>query len=119
MQNRAEEVFEHGDRIRTEFYIPGTEPMTECNKHTGPGTTDLDTLGRATDTFSRAPGATLPPAPQVRVAPGASPVPRAAPPRQDTSHSRTVFDTTTRPRPKYIPPRDTSHGDSLRLPRPR
>jgi len=21
MQNRAEEVFEHGDRIRTEFYI--------------------------------------------------------------------------------------------------
>jgi penicillin-binding protein 1A len=107
------------DLIRTEFYIPGTEPMTECNKHTGPGTTDLDTLGRATDTFSRAPGATLPPAPQVRVAPGASPVPRAAPPRQDTSHSRTVFDTTTRPRPKYIPPRDTSHGDSLRLPRPR
>ena len=82
--------------------------MTECNKPPGYGTPDnLDTLGRATDTFSRAPGATLPPAPQVRVAPGASPVPRAAPPRRDTSHSRTVFDTTTR------------HGDSLRLPPPR
>ena len=94
------------ENVRTEFFIPGTEPMQECSRPAGyvtPGS--LDTLGRATDTFSRSPT----PAPQVRVAPGASPVPRAAPLRQDTSHPRTVFDTTTRPRPRYVPPRDTIH----------
>ena len=106
------------DLIRTEFYIPGTEPMVECDKHTGFDTPGyIDSLGRATDTFSRVPDATLPPAPQVRVAPGASPIPRAAPPRQDTSHSRTVFDT-TRARPKYVPPRDSIQRDSLLRPRP-
>lgn len=103
--------------IRTEFYIPGTEPMMEC-KPAGFDTPGyIDSLGRATDTFSRAPDATLPPAPQVRVVPGAAPVPRAAPPRQDTSHSRTVFDT-TRVRPKP-PTRDTIGRDSLFRPRPR
>jgi penicillin-binding protein 1A len=113
------------DLIRSEFYIPGTEPMVECDKHTGFGSGSpgyLDTLGRAADTFSRTPGAAplLPPAPQVRVAPGASPVPRAAPPRQDTSHSRTVFDTVTRPRPRAVPARtDTNNVDSRRRPRPR
>ncbi len=76
------------DLIRSEFYIPGTEPMVECDKHTGYGSASpsyLDTLGRATDTFSR-----------------------------------TVFDTTTRPRPRATPPKtDTNRVDSLRRPRPR
>jgi hypothetical protein len=113
------------DLIRSEFYIPGTEPMVECDKHTvyGPGSPGyLDTLGRAADTFSRTPAAAPlpPPPPQVRVVPGASPVPRAARPRQDTSHSRTVFDTVTRPRPRAVPARtDTNNLDSLRRPRPR
>ncbi len=41
------------DLIRTEFYIPGTEPMVECNKHFGYGSPGyLDTLGRAPDTLS-------------------------------------------------------------------
>jgi penicillin-binding protein 1A len=73
------------DLIRTEFYIPGTEPTLECSKHLGPDY--LDTLGRAPappDTFSRIPvPAPLPPPP---------------PP------SPTVFDTTQRLRPRPPPP---------------
>jgi penicillin-binding protein 1A len=114
------------DLIRTEFYIPGTEPMLECNKHPGPASPDyLDTLGRATDTFSRNPQTDPPGVPPAapgpfRVTPGSAPVPRAAPPRADTGHSRTVFDTTTRARPRVFPPKsDTSRVDSLRAPRPR
>ena len=79
------------DLIRTEFYIPGTEPTLECSKHLGPDY--LDTLGRAPlppDTFSG-------------VAPGAAPIPRAAP-RGDTTHAPTVFDTTQRLRPRPLPP---------------
>jgi penicillin-binding protein 1A len=108
------------DLIRTEFYIPGTEPTQECNKHTGYGSPgDIDTLGRAPDTFGRG-AAPRPPPPQVRVAPGASPVPRAAPPRQDTSHSRTVFDTSARARARAAPVRsDTNRVESLRRPLPR
>ena len=46
------------DLIRTEFYIPGTEPMQECNKHLGYGQPDyLDTLGRAPDTLQLRPPA--------------------------------------------------------------
>lgn len=108
------------DLIRTEFYIPGTEPTQECDKHTGYGSPGgIDTLGHAPDTFGSG-AAPLPPPPQVRVAPGASPVPRAAPRRQDTSHSRTVFDTSTRARARAAPIRsDTNRTDSLRRPLPR
>ncbi|HEY3258274.1 MAG TPA: penicillin-binding transpeptidase domain-containing protein, partial [Gemmatimonadaceae bacterium] len=46
------------DLIRTEFYIPGTEPTIECTKHLASGNPSyLDTLGQAPgpDTLSRAP----------------------------------------------------------------
>jgi len=93
------------DLIRTEFYIPGTEPTLECSRHLGPDY--LDTLGRAPappDTFSQIPGSfPPPPPPQVRVQPGAAPTPRAAP-RGDTTHRPTVFDTTQRSRPRPPPP---------------
>jgi penicillin-binding protein 1A len=42
--------------IRTEFYIPGTEPTLECSKHFAPGSypgTYVDTFSRAPDTLSR------------------------------------------------------------------
>jgi penicillin-binding protein 1A len=118
------------DLIRTEFYIAGTEPMVECNKHLGYGSPGyIDTLGRAPDSFRRAPDTTFlpapppprPPAPSpIRVTPGSAPLPKAAPPRSDTSHSRTVFDTSLRVRPKPMPPKtDTNRLDTLRRPRPR
>jgi penicillin-binding protein 1A len=88
--------------IRTELYIPGTEPTLECSKHFGAGYypgTYIDTLGRAPDTFSR-----------IRPAP-------PPPPGFDTTRQPTVFDT-TRARPKTTrpappPPRDTNRIDSL------
>ncbi len=107
------------DLIRTEFYIPGTEPMAECDKHLGYGSPGYsDTLGRAPDTFSRISGPLPVPAPSpIRVSPGATPVPRAAPPRADTSHPRTVFDTSSRIRPRPpAPKRNIVRLDSLALP---
>ncbi|HVD59675.1 MAG TPA: PBP1A family penicillin-binding protein [Gemmatimonadaceae bacterium] len=99
------------DLIRTEFYIPGTEPTLECDKHLGPGNYPggyLDTLGRA-------------PAPDTiyRVRP--SPPPPPLPSNIDTARQPTVFDTSarTRPRPaRVIPPRDTVKRDSI-IRRPR
>jgi penicillin-binding protein 1A len=94
------------DLIRTEFYIPGTEPTLECDKHLGPGAYPggyLDTLGRA-------------PVPDTiyRIRP--SPPPPPLPPTIDTARQPTVFDTTTRTRPRPArptPPRDTIKRDSL------
>jgi penicillin-binding protein 1A len=118
------------DLIRTEFYIPGTEPTIECQKHVAGGYPSyLDTLGRAPlpppDTFSRIPPP-LPPPTDTRVNQGASPVPRRAP-RGDTTHSPTVFDTTqrnrarpSRPPPPPPPPKsDTDRVENLRIPRAR
>ena len=116
------------DLIRTEFYIPGTEPTIECQKHVVGGYPSyLDTLGRAPlpppDTFSRIP----PPPTDMRVNQGASPVPRPAP-RGDTTHSPTVFDTTQRSRARPIrpppppppPPKsDTDRVENSRMPRAR
>jgi membrane peptidoglycan carboxypeptidase len=118
------------DLIRTEFYIPGTEPTIECQKHVVGGyPSSLDTLGRAPlpppDTFSRIPPPLPPPPTDMRVNQGASPVPRAAP-RGDTTHPPTVFDTTqrTRARPSRPPPppppkSDTDRVESSRIPRAR
>jgi len=121
------------DLIRSEFYIAGTEPMMECNRHYGYGYPGYsDTLGRAPDTFSRIPDtiylpgpppapSPLPPPvapPQTRVAPGGVPIPRPAPPspRGDTSRSRTIFFDTAarvRPRPNAPPRTDTIRRDTL------
>lgn len=122
------------DLIRSEFYVPGTEPMLECNKHVGPGAGDyIDTLGRATDSFTRVPQvdpsrqpppAPPPPAPfapgPIRVSPRAAPIPRAAPAGADTSPSRTIFDSLPHPRARTAPPKtDTIRRDSLLRQRPR
>ena len=82
--------------VRTEFYIPGTEPTRECDLHLGYATPNFgDTLGL---------GAQPPPPPsynpppanpapaQIRVIPGAAPVPRRTSPL-DTGRSRIRLDT--------------------------
>ncbi|HUQ20301.1 MAG TPA: PBP1A family penicillin-binding protein [Gemmatimonadaceae bacterium] len=93
------------DLIRTEFYIPGTEPTLECDKHLGagyyPGGVDTS-LGRA-------------PAPDTIYRTRPSPPP-PLPPTIDSGLSPTVFDTSarTRPRPaRPLPQRDTIRRDTL------
>ncbi|MDO8501230.1 MAG: PBP1A family penicillin-binding protein [Gemmatimonadaceae bacterium] len=82
------------DLIRTEFYVPGTEPTRECDKHLGYTTPGYDTLG-----IGGPPPSYVPPPPVTggsRVIPGAAPVPRKALPgdslrgrfRLDTARSR-------------------------------
>ena len=69
--------------IRAEFYIQGTEPMMECNKHYGSGYPGyIDTLGRAPDTFSRIPDTIYLPAPPPP--PSRLPLPRSDTIRRDT-----------------------------------
>ncbi len=89
--------------VTSEFYISGTEPTRDCDKHLAygtPGYAPIDTLS------------TIPPAGGVqtpirvtppRIQPGYEPVPNQ--PRNPT-----VFDTTRRP----PPPRDTTRRDTVR-----
>ncbi|HVF40221.1 MAG TPA: PBP1A family penicillin-binding protein [Gemmatimonadaceae bacterium] len=66
--------------IRSEFYVPGTEPPRECDKHIGyyPGVGD--TLGADLGPTYTPPPPGAPPASSggLRVVPGAAPVPRPA-----------------------------------------
>jgi penicillin-binding protein 1A len=99
--------------VTSEFYISGTEPTRDCDKHLGYGTPGYAPI----DTFS-----TLPPTsggiqPPIRVTPptiqpGYEPVPSRNQPRTPT-----VFDTTTRRPPPLANPsalRDSIRRDSLR-----
>ena len=100
--------------VTSEFYISGTEPTRDCDKHLGYGTPGYAPI----DTFS-----TLPPStsggiqPPIRVTPptiqpGYEPVPSRNQPRIPT-----VFDTTTRRPPPAANPsalRDSIRRDSLR-----
>jgi len=100
--------------VTSEFYISGTEPTRDCDKHLGYGTPGYVPI----DTFS-----TLPPStsggiqPPIRVTPptiqpGYEPVPSRNQPRTPT-----VFDTTTRRPPPAANPsalRDSIRRDSLR-----
>jgi penicillin-binding protein 1A len=100
--------------VTSEFYISGTEPTRDCDKHLGYGTPGYAPI----DTFS-----TLPPStsggiqPPIRVTPptiqpGYEPVPSRNQPRIPT-----VFDTTTRrppPAPNPSALRDSIRRDSLR-----
>ncbi len=100
--------------VTTEFYISGTEPTRDCDKHLAYGTPGYAPI----DTFS-----TLPPStsggiqPPIRVTPptiqpGYEPVPSRNQPRTPT-----VFDTTTRRPPPTANPsalRDSIRRDSLR-----
>ncbi|HMI56092.1 MAG TPA: hypothetical protein VK494_07895, partial [Gemmatimonadaceae bacterium] len=82
--------------VASEFYISGTEPTRDCDKHgpyANPGLMPIDTFSRIPPTppldgaVQRPPTVTPPP-----VQPGYEPVPsRGQPPRTPT-----VFDTTTR-----------------------
>ncbi|MDP9278527.1 MAG: PBP1A family penicillin-binding protein [Gemmatimonadota bacterium] len=98
--------------VTSEFYISGTEPTRDCDKHLAYGTPGYAPI----DTFS-----TLPPStsggiqPPIRVTPptiqpGYEPVPSRNQPRTPT-----VFDTTTRrPPPNPSALRDSIRRDSLR-----
>ena len=92
--------------VTSEFYISGTEPTRDCDKHLAygtPGYAPIDTLS------------TIPPAGGVqtpirvtppKIQPGYEPVPSGQP------RNPTVFDTTRRP----PAPRDTIRRDSTRRP---
>ena len=96
--------------VASEFYISGTEPTRDCDKHLGygtPGYAPIDTLS----TIPPSAGGVQPP---VRVTPptiqpGYEPVPSRNQPRTPT-----VFDTTTRRPPNQAASRDSIRRDSLR-----
>jgi len=101
------------DQIRTEFFVPGTEPTRECDLHLGYGPPNFgDTLGLGPEPPAYVP----PPSPVTggtRVVPGAAPTPRRALPPADTTRGRTTFDTTR------LRPGAGSNADSLSAPRAR
>ena len=80
------------DAVGTEFYIAGTEPTHECDKHLG-YQTGYDSLGMAPQPAYPPPPAynPSPSVSQPRVTPGASPTPRRAAP--DTTHNKIRLDT--------------------------
>lgn len=103
--------------VTSEFYISGTEPTRDCDKHLAygsPGLDPFDTLGLAPLTTpvdpSQPPARVTPPA----VQPGYEPVPPA-------QRRPTVFDTTRRAPPVIRAPnapptgRDTVRRDSARV----
>jgi len=116
--------------VTTEFYISGTEPTRDCDKHgpyANPGLTPIDTfspipLTPPTSGGAQTPITVTPPL----VQPGYEPVPsrgqqRRIPTvfdtstRRDTAHRvPTVFDTTRRPPRRDTTRRDTTRRDTLR-----
>ncbi len=93
--------------VTSEFYISGTEPTRDCDKHLAYGTPGYAPI----DTFSAIPPSTGGVQQPTRVTPptiqpGYEPVP----PRR----TPTVFDTTRRPPPTLLPARDSIRRDSLR-----
>ena len=116
--------------VTTEFYISGTEPTRDCDKHgpyANPGLTPIDTFSPIPLTPPTSGGAQTPitvtPPP---VQPGYEPVPsrgqqRRIPTVFDTSTRRdtarrvpTVFDTSRRPPRRDTTRRDTTRRDTLR-----
>jgi membrane peptidoglycan carboxypeptidase len=96
------------DLVTTEFYISGTEPTRECDKHgpyANPGLTPIDTFG--TVPYTPPPTGTQPP---IKVTPpplqpGYQPVPSG-----NQQRTPTVFDTTRR----GLIRRDSTRRDSTR-----
>ena len=82
--------------VRTEFYIPGTEPTRECDLHLGFTTPNFgDTLGIGAPPpppSYNIPPPNTPPTQGIRVMPGSAPVPRRTSPL-DTGRSRIRVDT--------------------------
>ena len=117
------------DLVTSEFYISGTEPTRDCDKHgpyANPGLTPVDTLSTIPITPPppggvRAPITVTPPP----VQPGYEPVPPRGQQqriptvfdttrRRDTTRRPTVFDTTRRPPPR----RDTTRPRTDTIPSP-
>jgi penicillin-binding protein 1A len=114
--------------VTSEFYISGTEPTRDCDKHgpyANPGLTPIDTspipLTPPPSTGTRTPITVTPPQGE----PGYEPVPprgqqRRIPTvfdtttRRDTVRRPTVFDTTRRP----VQPRDTTRRRTDTIPPP-
>ena len=101
------------DLVTSEFYISGTEPTRDCDKHgpnANPGTTPVDTLSTIPMTQPppggvRAPITVTPPP----IQPGYEPVPSRGQQRIPT-----VFDTTRRPPSR----RDTTRPRTDTIPSP-
>ena len=117
------------DLVTSEFYISGTEPTRDCDKHgpnANPGLPPVDTLSTIPITESPPSGVRAPitvTAPPIQ--PGYEPVPsrgqqRRIPtvfdttPRRDTTRRPTVFDTTRRAAPR----RDTTRARTDTIPSP-
>jgi len=115
--------------VTSEFYISGTEPTRDCDKHgpyANPGATPVDTLSTIPITQPppggvRAPITVTPPP----IQPGYGPVPSRGQQqrlptvfdttrRRDTTRRPTVFDTTHR----SVPRRDTTRPRSDTIPSP-
>jgi penicillin-binding protein 1A len=99
--------------VTSEFYISGTEPTRDCDKHgpnANPGLTPVDTSPipqtPPPSTGGRAPITVTPPSAQ----PGYEPVP----PSGQQRRIPTVFDTTRRP----VQPRDTTRRRTDTIPTP-
>src|ERR1700694_4948038 len=92
--------------VTSEFYISGTEPTRDCDKHLAygtPGLTPIDTLSTVPPPAGgvQAPIKVTPP----KILPGYEPVPSSNQPRRPT-----VFHTARRP----PVPRDTTRRDSTK-----
>jgi len=117
------------DLVTSEFYISGTEPTRDCDKHgpyANPGLTPVDTLStipiaQPPPGGARAPITVTPPP----IQPGYEPVPSRGQQqrlptvfdttrRRDTTRRPTVFDTTRR----SVPRRDTTRPRSDTIPSP-
>jgi penicillin-binding protein 1A len=115
--------------VTSEFYISGTEPTRDCDKHgpyANPGLTPVDTLSTIPITQPppggvRAPITVTPPT----IQPGYEPVPSRGQQqrtptvfdttkRRDSTRRPTVFDTTRRP----VPRRDTTRPRTDTIPSP-
>ena len=99
---------------RTEVYIPGTEPIRECDIHTPYGTIDSTGAIDTSNVFAVPPGVTPGGTGGGRVTPGAAPIPQ--PSRPGRTPIRPPNDTgnpfalppASRPRPRPTPPPDSS-----------
>lgn len=93
------------DKLRAEFYIPGTEPTRECDQHTAFTVPLYDSVsgGMQPPVDPNAPPLPLPPpAPPTtgtRVIPGAAPTPRRSNLPPDTNRIRLRLDSTLAPPP--------------------
>jgi penicillin-binding protein 1A len=98
------------DLVVSEFYISGTEPTRDCDKHLAYGTPGY----APTDTFSTVPAPSTGMQPSIKVTPPPSQPGYEPVPSRNQTRTPTVFDTTRRPPPPPAVSRDSIRRDSLR-----